>query len=253
MKTPRKNRIQTCSNAAIAAFCALFSIGVCQAVEFEDFEQDSLGNINQRNVGVFKSNRHSDNDIHSQSEVISKELDLAPFTTLKVELPVNLIFSASGNSRAEIQGPKDVVDKLLFVENGGRLTLRSTSFNSNEQVSIKLFGADLKRVFVKSAADVELNSIDSQDFLLSVQGAADVQVRGNAMHCKIDLKGAADVDLSRLRCQNVALTALGTADATLYASKKITGLAQGAGDISVLGAPDKRELNALGAYDISFD
>lgn len=232
---------------AIIASCASVMNGVF-AVEL--FEEDSLGNVNQRNVGSYKSNSHGSPE--SAGPVVKRSRPLQPYATLKLEIPVELVYYESGNPRVEIEAPDSVINKINFVHGGNRLTIKSNGFSINAPVRLKLYGNDLQRVFINSAAEVELNDIGVNDFYLSVRGAADVTVQGSATGCQVNAQGANDIDLSQLICRSATLAVQGSSDIVLSASESIKGRAQGAGDIEVLGNPAKRQLQAMGAYDIDY-
>jgi len=223
---------------------------VNSALAIELFEEDSMGNVNQRNIGSFKSNHHGSPE--SAGPVVKRNRPLQPYATLKLEIPVELVYYESGNPRVEIEAPDNVINKINFVYGGNRLTIKSNGFSIATPVRLKLYGNDLQRVFINSAAEVELNDIGVNDFYLSVRGAADVSVQGNATGCQVNSQGANDIDLSRLDCQSATLAVQGSSDIVLSASKSIKGRAQGAGDIEILGNPAIRKLQAMGAYDIEY-
>ena len=222
------------------------------ARDFEFFEEDEAGNINQRNVGVFKSNVHNSSDIHKRSKIVTRSVELNPFSALKVQIPVAVDYYRANNARAEIEGPEHVIENILLVEDADRLSIRSSGLQSSQPITIRLYGKGLERAFISSAAEVTLRDISAQQFLLSVRGAADVTANGSASRCKIDISGAADLDMGRLRCKDIAFTAMGSSDATVNASQSISGLAQGAGDVTILGSPAERSLQARGSYDLSY-
>jgi len=219
-----------------------------QAAEL--FEEDSMGNVNQRNVGSFKSNRQG--GLPVAGTVIKRNRPLQPYATLKLEIPAELTYYETGNARVEIEAASDELDKINFVYNGNRLTIKSSGFSITAPIKLTLYGNDLQRVFINTAAEATLNDISVNEFYLSVRGAADVSVEGQATGCRISAQGASDLDLSKLRCQSATLAVQGSPDIVLSASKSIKGRVQGAGDIEVLGNPRVRKLEVTGAYDIDY-
>ena len=237
----------------LAQLTACITIGSCFAVSAEEFyEEDAVGNINQRNIGVLKSNRFDDSS-EKPGKLINKNIALNNYSKLTIELPVSITYQAGNSARAVLSGPDHVLQKIHLVEKGGRLIIRGSNFRSSQPVSIALYGNELSQVYVHSPADVEIQAVRAQAFQLSVSGAADVAVSGQAQNCKIDMQGAADLELADLRCEAIIVSSLGTSDATVYASQRISGLVQGAGDLTVLGSPDERDIRALGAYDLTYD
>lgn len=230
----------------IASFAA--ATPSMQAIEL--FEEDELGNINQRNVGSFKSNRFGINK--GIGEIEKRTKPLQPYSTLKIEIPADVEYHETGNARVEIEAEKDAINKIQFHYSGNRLTIKTNGFATQSPVKLKLYGNDLQRVFVNSAADVALHDISVNDFLLSVRGSADVTAQGRARGCQVNAQGANDLDLGQLRCTDLTLTAQGSSDIVVSAAKSVKGRVQGAGDVEVLGNPARRTLEAIGAYDIDY-
>lgn len=235
---------------ALAVAVSLLAIASGSSA-IELYEEDELGNVNQRNVGVFKQNSF-DEDVPDGKRV-KRNRPLQSFTSLKVEIPVTLVYRESGPARVEIEAAENIINKINFVQNGPRLAIRSAGFNSKSPITLALYGNKLQRVFVKSAADVSLHDISVNDFLLSVYGAGDTSVRGSANNCNVTVQGAADLDLSALDCGSTKLNAQGSSDIRVRASQSISGRVQGAGDVQVLGRPAERSLQAAGAFDIEYD
>ena len=241
-----KNLFKTVGLGFVLGCCA--PINTVIAVEI--IEQDSQGNINQRNIGSYKSNQYGQTS--SQGTIEKRMRPLQPYTTLKLEIPASLTYHETGNPRVEIIASQDVIKRLSFVYNGSRLTISGRGLTSTSAVKLKLYGNNLQRVFINSPAEVSLNDISVSDFLLSVRSAAEVDVQGAARSCQINVDGANDVDLSELKCQAVTVASQGSSDIIVSASRSVKGRVQGAGDIDVLGKPAKRDIKAMGAYDIVY-
>lgn len=220
------------------------------SIAIELLEEDSAGNINQRNLGSYKSNSFGAVGVSGAS--IKRIQPLQPYKTLRVDIPVELHYFETGQARVELEGAQQDIDKINFRYNGNRLTIRSNGFTTTAPIKLTLYGNNLQRVFINGAADVELNDISVNDFSLSVRGAADVRVQGKARGCKINVQGASDLDLAQMTCQAVSLAMQGSADITLFAAKSLKGQVQGAGNVEVFGKPNQRKLQALGAYDVEY-
>lgn len=221
------------------------------SLAIELFEEDSMGNINQRNVGSYKSKRFGSQN--SGGPVVQRSRPLGLYSTLKLEMPVELEYFDGGNARVEIMADQETINTIQFVYSGDRLTIKSNGFATSSPVKLLLYGNDLQRVFINSAADVTLNDINVVDFLLSVRGSADVAVNGGALDCQINAQGATDLDLSKMKCQDVTLLAQGSADIVISASKSLKGRVQGSGDVEVYGNPARRKLQVMGAYDVHYE
>jgi len=217
----------------------------------ELFEEDERGNINQRNIGAFKSNillKQSAANIRIEKQVRS----LANYHRIELKTPAELVYRETGPSRIEMEGTVATLRAIRTDIKAGTLVIDTNGLQHDGTPTLRVFGNRLDSVTVSSAADVQLFDIRVNRFELQVRGAADIRVAGKSRVCIIDSQGAGDLDQSNLACENVTLKAFGASDILLHASAALEGRVQGAGDVTVTGNPAQRQLEIMGAYDVVY-
>ncbi len=237
--------------ALVAPLIMLVGSGLCAALEL--IEQDELGNVNQLNVGSYKSNKTDDNSAFSDRVVIDQERTLANYSKLDIRVPAEIIYRGGRDAKIKISATQSVLDSLTYQVRGGRLLINSEGFGTNQRVKIELSGSQLEEVLLRGSQEARFSGIQSTRFELSMRGSADVSVRGTANNCKLDIRGANDLDMEKLRCKHVNIESQGSSDIVLTANASISGRVLGAGDLVVYGQPEKRQLKATGAFDVSYD
>ncbi len=234
-----------CLYAAAFLFVSMNSEGV------ELFEEDEQGNINQRNIGVFKS-QSFDREAVDQIKLVRQVRSLPQFSKLKLTAAAELEYHQTGSPRIEMEGSEATLRSLQIDVSAGTLMISSHALQSEGTAKLKLYGQRLEGVEIVGAADATFYDILVNRFDLQVRGAADITVKGKARYCALDSQGAGDVDQTALLCQNVKLSVFGASDIQLYAQDSIEGRVQGAGSVLVLGQPDQRTLQVGGAFEINY-
>ncbi|TNC81015.1 MAG: hypothetical protein C9356_10460 [Oleiphilus sp.] len=217
----------------------------------ELFEEDEMGNINQRNIGVFKSQQL----IQSSGDSFRLEKQSRPlpaFTAITLGTPAELEYSETGPNRIEIEAPAATLRALRVEVRAGKLIIDTNGLQPDSTPTLRVFGQHLEELDIRTAANARLHDILAKRFHLKVKGASDIEISGQAKDCELDIQGASDIDQSGLRCDHIALRTFGANDIRLHASQSVSGRVQGAGDIDVSGNPARREVQVMGASDIHF-
>lgn len=218
---------------------------------FELFEEDEMGNINQRNIGAFKSQQL----IHSSGDSFKLEKQtrsLPAFNTIALHTAAELEYSETGPARIEIEAPAATLRALRIEVRAGTLEIDTNGLQPDSPPHLKVFGQHLEGLTITVAASARLRDILAKRFHLEIKGAADVEMDGQAKDCELDIQGASDIDQSRLKCDHVKLRTFGANDIQLHANRSVSGHVQGAGDVDVSGNPAQRSLKLSGASDIHY-
>lgn len=215
------------------------------------FETDVQGNVNQRNIGVMQS-QHLDRPAHQTNRLEKQVRQLPPYSRIDVRIPVDLTFQGMQAYRAEIEASPATLQALRMEVSGGTLVISGQTTHFEATPRIALAGSRLEEARIRSAGDFRFAQVHGKHFSLLMRGAANVQVSGKQSVCRIDSQGAGDIDQSELICERVALKVFGANDLSVHATREISGRLQGAGDLTVLGNPPKRELAVQGAFDVAY-
>ena len=108
---------------------------------------------------------------------------------------------------------------------------------------------------IEGAADVDITGIDSDSFLLEIDGAGDVTLEGTCGEVEIEINGAGDIDAEEFECKSVDITINGAGDADVYASESVRAVLNGVGDITVYGNPSRvrPSIHGLGSFEVVDD
>ena len=234
-----------------ALLLIVMTVLALEAKSIELYEEDENGNINQRNVGVFKSNSLVINP-SADVRLIKRTRSVQPFNRIHIKIPVTVVYRESGPVRVEIEASQSMHLALRTDVAGGVLTVGSADVLVESFPIVYIYGKRLEGATVESAADASLEDISVNHFELRVRGSADVTVAGRATACSVDAQSASDIDLSALYCDRMSLAAFGATDIRLQVKESIEGRVQGAGDLEILGQPKQRELKVIGAYDVEY-
>jgi hypothetical protein len=141
-----------------------------------------------------------------------------------------------------------VEDDTLFISQEGRRW-------RDIDVEIELSVENLTAFIIEGAADAEIDGIDSETFLLEIDGAGDVSLTGECGDAEYEINGAGDVDAEGFECKTVEITINGAGDADVYASESIRAVLNGVGDITVYGNPGRvrPSIHGLGSFEVVDD
>ena len=202
--------------------------------------------------------------------------NVLPFSGIKVSGGVDvylsqsdeyaLAVSASGNKYQDAIRT-EVSDGILTISSGGgtfRLTgnrkLRVyVSFQNLE--SIEASGASdliINGIFKTNSGKIELagaseikGTIRFENLALNISGASTAKINGSVTNMKITASGASDVKNYELTVDNCIAELSGASDVRMTINKSLSATASGASTLYYKGSPQRSDINATGASNIS--
>ncbi|GAA3965533.1 GIN domain-containing protein [Allohahella marinimesophila] len=233
--------------AACATLLGMFSM---LAQSESTVTADRNGNINQRSIGVFKSNTWSD-EFAQGGQVVSETKALPVFSRLKLGVPAELFYRENGRSSIDIEGAVGTLATLRIEVRAGTLFIDSDRARPGP-LQLVVSGTGLRGASISSSADAVFDGLQGLSFELAVSGTADISLNGKVRECSLAAQGSADIDQAELLCGTLQLSVIGAGDIAVYAAKSLQGRVQGAGDLKVHGQPQQRAVQASGAFDIEY-
>lgn len=103
------------------------------------------------------------------------------------------------------------------------------------------------------SGDINMNLAPMEQLDLAIRGSGDVLIRGQVRSLQISNQGTGNLNLGQLKAEYVYLQNSGQGDVKVSAAQEIKGRISGAGDLTVLGKPAKRNLEKQGAGEIYWD
>lgn len=188
---------------------------------------------------------------------VTETRDVAGFTKIKVDGLANMNIEVGKDFSISVEGDEKVIRALRTRLRGKTLSIDLDGYEDDRKV-LNIFDlSDLKAKIHITMPSIEgfetdglidavITNIDSEDFYLEIDGKADVELTGKCVNTEIEIDGWADLDAREFKCENVVIELDGMGDADVFASKSVRASADGMGDITVYGKPEKTKVDEDG-------
>lgn len=186
----------------------------------------------------------------------SETRDVAEFSRIVIEGAMDIEVSVGARQEVEISADQGYLSRVetrveretLYISQEGRRW-------RNGDIEVTISVENLSAFIIEGAADVDITGIDSDSFLLEIDGAGDVTLVGTCGVVEIEINGAGDIDAEDFECKSVDITINGAGDADVYASESIRAVLNGVGDITVYGNPSRvrPSIHGLGSFEVVDD
>lgn len=215
----------------------------------------------------------------SQTIINDKNADVrnvGTFSAIRVSGGIDVYLSQSNDYALAVSASDDEVRNNIKTEvkngvlnisyNGGKLKFNSDrklrayiSFNTLQSLEASgacdfiingVFKSNSVRVKLSGACDI-IGKIDIDNLQLDISGASTVKVTGNVQNIKISASGASDVKNYDLVADNCVADLSGASDVKISVNKSLAVKASGASSLYYKGTPDKKDVNASGASNVS--
>ncbi|GEQ98624.1 hypothetical protein JCM17844_22610 [Iodidimonas gelatinilytica] len=185
----------------------------------------------------------------------TRDISMAEFNRVRLVGHYDVELVAGKPAMLKIEGDKAVLNLIktkivndeLLVEPKGKLGNRGLG-----DVKMVLHLPSLTALTLDGATSAQLMNLDSENLMLTINGAGDIESEGRCGTLIAVSNGAADVDARDLRCKTVQLTINGAGQMSAYATDSAMVAVNGVGEVDVYGNPKNiRKVNA-GFGDITF-
>lgn len=121
-------------------------------------------------------------DAHSSvralGSVRKKLIQLAPFESLEVDIPIDVFWRPSNEQFMIIQLPESFLKYLVIELSGRKLFISSKAGLMGGRIQCWIFGSKLMEVHIASSAQVQLQDIEAGRLIVSVRDSAQLQIQG---------------------------------------------------------------------------
>lgn len=191
------------------------------------------------------------------NDEVMKEIDLKAFTSLTINLPVDVVYTP-GDSKVLIVAKAKHIDHILVRQgDDGAVVIESDDKKIRfwSETKIYLGSKYLNELKLNGSQEFDCRgTIVSRDgFSLNLNGASDVEIFGiDADWTEITCNGAADLELHSLKSDDVTIKVNGAGDMDLHGirAKRVDAKINGAGGIDLEGEADTVTLSINGAGSI---
>lgn len=205
--------------------------------------------------------------------VITQKRDVANFDTLQISYPAQVVVSQGQSESLSIHAEDNVIADIRTQVNGDQLVIEAVRRNSvhvipTKPVEIRIVVKDLSKVDFRSAGQVRVEGLKTDDLQMTLDGAGSLTLENVELaSLSCDLDGAGSIDASgtasRLevrvnglgsfnggdlytRIANAELNGAGSA--TVWVDDTLTARINGLGSVNYYGNPDiDRRVEGLGS------
>lgn len=193
--------------------------------------------------------------ISGNGNIIKKERDVPPFTSINVRNGWDVILTQGEKHSMLIEADENIIPELVTeVENGVLNIYSKSSTRNTKRQRIHLTVKSLTKIKASGGADVSARTtIKADKFAVNLSGGSDLeQFTLNAHSFTGRFSGGSDATITFTSIQDISINAVGGSDVDL---KGITGEncqinMKGGSDISLDGTINKLVVTAAGASDI---
>jgi len=190
--------------------------------------------------------------------------DVSTFNAVDIAIPVKAVITVKdGPVGVQLSGYENILKHIKASVENNKLVIRydfddtwtvhgddiTATINMPSLTALKLTGApDANvhgnltggdfRLTISGASDIEIDSINTDNFTADVSGAADIKINGgNVKRATYSISGAGDIKAFRLQAQETSASISGAGDGQVTALQKLTASISGAGEIKYKGHP----------------
>ncbi len=205
-----------------------------------------IASVTARETGV--SGRVAPSGTH-----VSRTLEVRDFDAIHLRGGYDVDLEAGDDYAVEIAGDEAILDALAIAVDDGTLEIgpeKGRRFKNHKSISLKVRLPRLDAFTVDGAVDGRLRHLQSDDFALTVNGAADIRIDGTCTAFAAVTNGAGDIDARDFRCESVSVAVNGAGDVQVYASKSVRAAVNGVGGIDIYGNPPEVRKSRAGIGSI---
>ncbi len=185
------------------------------------------------------------------ADEVSESRDLKKFSRILIEGAIDLSVEAGKKQSVQVTTSTSHIDRVTTTVEGDVLVISMTGRRwRNADVSVTISMKTLDGLVVEGAVDAELLNIDSRNFSIEIDGAADIAITGICGSAEFQINGAGDLNAQDFKCKNVSIEINGAGDAEIFASASVEATINGVGDIDIYGDPDKVRPRIAGIGEI---
>lgn len=158
------------------------------------------------------------------------ELEVGGSFEVKVAVgePASLVLKGDDNLLPLIES--GVKDGLLFVKSTKQL-------NATKRLIIRATTPSLRKFAVSGSADVVLENISGERFVLDTSGSSEVKARGSVRSLEIDVSGSSEISAAELIAEGVKVDASGSCEVIVHAKESLEVDSSGSCDVRYRGRP----------------
>ncbi|MFC0206199.1 GIN domain-containing protein [Novosphingobium soli] len=167
---------------------------------------------------------------------------------LAMEVPVDLVFTRGDKAEMTVEGPADVVDRLVW--EGGRLSLNGSA-RIRHGLKVRITAPEIAGLDLDAPGAVKLHGLDQEALRIAAQGAIDLDADGRVNRMSVSSDGAGNLDLGKVAARDATIRIDGVGSVTLGATGVVDVEINGAGNVTLVRKPAvlRSQMNGIGDID----
>lgn len=191
----------------------------------------------------------------NSGKLVTQEKDLESFEEIKIGSNFDVEIKKGDSYKIIIQDGENFIDKIQLEVADGILKIDRESgifLSSNLDSKITIYTPEPIGI-IKLAGSGSIMSNENWEYnklncILS--GSGDIQLKGVANECHINLDGSGDILLSKMKSLQAEVQLNGSGSVEIHAAKKLKVDLNGSGDVDYSGNPEVEE-NINGSGSVS--
>lgn len=189
----------------------------------------------------------------------TRDFNLNGFTEVDLGLAMHIAIKKGTTFKITAEGEKDDVDDLILKVTNGKLTaeyktgnkthdrielfielpvLTSVNLHSNSNATLSGFKNNDQTMEIEASGKTKLSAdLECKVLNLDISGAAEVNLKGKATQLDAAINGNSVLSAKDFPVENCDASVAGKSQATVLASKKLSGIVNGASKLTYYGNP----------------
>jgi hypothetical protein len=189
--------------------------------------------------------------LRGSGTVSSEPREVSGFTAVALSGSGHLFIEQTGTEALTITAEDNILPYLTSEVRGTQLRLgpkSNTSLQPTQEIIYRLTVKSLAALEVTGSGRVEAKGINTERLQITLRGAGDLTMAGQATRQEIRLAGAGNYRGADLKSQAVTIDIAGSGRAVLAVSDKLEANISGVGSVEYLGDPVVRQhVSGLGS------
>ncbi|KQM21807.1 GIN domain-containing protein [Novosphingobium sp. Leaf2] len=167
---------------------------------------------------------------------------------LAMAVPVDLEFVRGDTTQMTVEGPSEVVDRLVW--DGSRLSLNGNT-RFHKTLKVRITAPEIAGLDMDAPGDVNLHNLNQQSLRIDARGAIDLDADGKVDRMFVTSAGAGNLDLGKVQGRDATIRIDGVGDVTIGATGTVDVEVNGAGNVSLVRKPQvlRSRMNGIGSVD----
>jgi hypothetical protein len=191
------------------------------------------------------------NSVSGSGNLTSEPRTVSGFTAVSLSGSGHLILEQTGTEALTITAEDNILPYLTSEVSGTQLRLgpkSNTSLQTTQEITYRLTVKSLDALEVTGSGTVEAQGIKAERLQITVRGAGDLTMAGQATRQEISLAGAGNYRGEDLQSQAVTIDIAGSGNAVLAVSDTLEANVRGLGSVEYVGDPVVRQhVSGLGS------